>query len=180
MAYPRQLTVEKILETGIRMLKTSNEVGLRPLARELGVKAPSLYRYMRSKQDLEKLLAVEGYHRMGQAINAALRKEATVSSMARAYRNFALSYPRLYHLMHRPGYEPEEQSDITVEALQPLADHLGMKQNDEDFITTFRALRAYVHGFISLELAGQFTRPGNVAQAFEHGLSLIAQSLKKN
>lgn len=162
------------------MLSTSSEVGLRPLARELDVKAPSLYRYMRSKQDLERLLAAEGYRRLGEVLASTLKKEASFASMARGYRKFARSQPHLYHLMHRPGNEPSEKSDLSIQAIQPIAQHLGMNQNDVKFVAIFRALRSYVHGFISLELSGQFTRRGNVDQAFEQGLSLITKSLSSN
>ncbi len=180
MAYPKQISAEMILETAVEMLKSQPEVDLRPLARKLGVQAPSLYRYFKSKESLQKGLAVEGYRRLGLALKAAIsQKGSSLSSVGMAYRQFALANPRLYHLMHRPGHEPEEESPVADAVINPLAEYLGLNRHDESFIASFRSLRAYVHGFISLELSGQFSRPGNVLKSFEHGLNLMTSALEK-
>lgn len=177
MAYPRQLDEQKILAAAIEMLQAGQDVDLRPLARRLGVRAPSLYRYFRSKETLQKAVAAEGYRRLGEALRAAGHEASPLASMAFAYRRFAVSNPHLYHLMHHPGYEPLEESQVAEEVLEPLANFLKLGRSDERFIAIFRALRAYVHGFVSLELSGQFTNPQNATVAFEHGLAMFDSSL---
>ncbi len=177
MSYPRQLSREKILEMGVEMLKTRPEADLRPLARKLNVKAPSLYRYFRSKEDLQKGLAEEGYRRLGLALRSSGARKPAFAAMAAAYRQFALAHPRLYHLMHRPGYEPEEMTPVVDAAVKPIADQLGLDRYDAAFVSIFRALRAYVHGFISLEMSGNFGARGNVARDFQTGLETLVQAL---
>jgi AcrR family transcriptional regulator len=179
MAYPRQLDEQKILAKAIEIMQAGQDVDLRPLARRLGVKAPSLYRYFRSKKALQKAIAAEGYRRLGDALEAGRQAPSPLVSMAFAYRRFALANPRLYHLMHHPGFEPVEESDVAEEALQPLAVLLKLDRSDPKFIAIFRALRAYVHGFVSLELSGQFTNPQNVEEAFHRGLALFDSSLDR-
>lgn len=173
MAYPRQLDEPRILAAAIDLLKAGQDADLRPLARRLGVRAPSLYRYFRSKEALQKAVAAEGYRRLGNALEAARQDASPFVAMAFAYRRFALANPRLYHLMHHPGYEPLEESQVADEVLEPLADFMKLSRSHPEFVAIFRALRAYIHGFVSLELSGQFTNPQDVEKAFRRGLELL-------
>lgn len=179
MAYPRHLDEPKILAAAIEMLQDGQDVDLRPLARRLDVKAPSLYRYFRSKEALQKAIAAEGYRLLGVSLEAAQQAQSPLISMAFAYRSFALANPRLYHLMHHPGYEPLEESQVAEGVLEPLANFMKLSRSDAKFIAIFRALRAYVHGFVSLELSGQFTNPQDAEVAFRHGLAIFDSSLAR-
>jgi AcrR family transcriptional regulator len=61
MAYPKLFSSEEILKTAVHLVKHGDADGLslRAVAAELGVKAPSLYRYFLDKGTLEVAVAEE-------------------------------------------------------------------------------------------------------------------------
>jgi AcrR family transcriptional regulator len=124
-------------------------------------------------------------------------------ALARAYRAWALGQPHRYRLLFRaplPGYDPHTQRlidaaqasmDLLIETLptyrrarrppKPLADELARWANERgvqaDATTALRALLTWsrLHGFVSLELAGNYDSMGiNPDQLFEAELSELA------
>jgi AcrR family transcriptional regulator len=183
MPYPSQIDRETVLRTAQEKLEKKGEIGLRHLAKELGVKAPSLYRYFPSQGALEKAVAVEGYRQLGMEMQKAVDKDPSHPALARAYRKFALGHPRLYHLMHDPAVVLDKSNEVVGFLLEPIAKGLKMdlndKKNRDRFVLTLRTLRAYLHGFVSLQMAGHFILGGDVDDSFEAGLKLIAEALQK-
>lgn len=77
-------------------------LGLRELARRVGVSASAPYRHFRDRQALIQAVAAAGFEEFLAAIEAAkagVAPEDQLEAMAEAYVQFALRYPRLYKLM---------------------------------------------------------------------------------
>ena len=75
---------------------------MRRLADAMGIRAPSLYKHVESKEELEALLIADVFREIGerfhQAIASAPKKQA-LAELARVYRAWALAHPHLYRLL---------------------------------------------------------------------------------
>lgn len=78
------------------------DLGLRAMARELGVSATALYRHFASKEALLDALAVEGVRQLGEAqreaASAAASDAAAFQATGEAYVNWAVANPALFAL----------------------------------------------------------------------------------
>jgi AcrR family transcriptional regulator len=117
------------------------------MAQALGIKPPSLYKHFDSRRHIEALLITEGLTAQADALAAA---GTELGQIAAAYRRFALSNPNLYRLMTE-GPLPREYLPEGVEAraAAPLLQIVG----DRDLA---RAVWAFAHGMVELELADRF------------------------
>lgn len=114
---------------GLRLLSMSGEadLGLRLLARNLGVSATALYRHFPDKDALLAALAAEGLAQLGQMQKAAWMAagggKAGFLDTGLAYVRFAHDNPALFrltftgHALHKPGGSAE---DSTAEAFRLL------------------------------------------------------------
>jgi AcrR family transcriptional regulator len=78
-------------------------LSLRALARDLGVSAPALYNHIRSKDDLLRLVAGEGYAELARRWTSLdpADHERWIRASCHAYVAFALERPGLFALMFR-------------------------------------------------------------------------------
>jgi AcrR family transcriptional regulator len=77
-------------------------LGLRELARGVGVSPSAPYRHFADRQALLEAVAAEGFRRFGAAMSAAADgkpESEQLEAMARAYVRFAISAPHLFRLM---------------------------------------------------------------------------------
>ncbi len=120
---------------------------MRRVATELGIRAPSLYKHMDDKSDLEIALIAEGITELGEALADA---GPSLADMASAYRRYALAHPHLYVLMtQRPLPRDQLPDGLEEQAAVPLRAVLP----DEN---QARAVWAAAHGLTILELNGRF------------------------
>lgn len=180
------LTREDIVLTAIRILKLDGPdgLGIRVIARELGVRAPSLYNHIRSAEDLQHAIAVEGWRQLAGAFDeaAALTDSgiARLKAIARMTRRFARLHSGLYHVMTTTQLEGDKDDFAAVsshisltfaEALSPL----GL--DDSQLVHATRTLRAALHGFIALELNGHIG-PGAADPSFEILIETVLHGLR--
>ena len=125
----------------------SQALTLGRVARELGIRTPSLYKHFASRRHLEAVLIAEGLERFAEALEAA---GPSLEELGAAYRGFALANPALYRLM-TDGPLPRDLLPEGLEdrAAAPLLRAVG----DEDLA---RSVWAHAHGMVVLELADRF------------------------
>jgi len=105
----------------------------------------------------------------GAATGAAAGGDAAdagpVSALATAYREFALAHPHLYRLMH-DGPLPRRQLPAGVEerAAAPVLRVAGSRARA-------RALWAFAHGMVMLELDQRFPPDADLDAAWEAGIT---------
>lgn len=173
MPYPRQITLDALVETAAQMVEQDGleRLSLARLAQALGVKAPSLYKHVQNKSAL--IRAVN--NRTAQGLVEHVRQIATVSDpmarltiVARTYRSFALEHPTLYSLAFTTAdpaltwdADAAEQSVLPLQAI--MADLVG----EDAAHLALRGLMALVHGFAMLQIHGQLRREGSIDAAFE-------------
>jgi len=94
-----------LLDAGLRLLRsrTVDDLGLRELAREVGVSAAAIYRHFPDKGALMAALAVEGLERLATAQRQATRSagggKAGFLASGMAYVRFAVDNPALFRLI---------------------------------------------------------------------------------
>lgn len=118
------------------------------IAQELGIKAPSLYKHFADKREIEAALIAGGFEAFGLAVAAG---GPGLPGVAAAYRAFALQHPHLYRLMtERPLPREVLPEGAEARAAAPVVAAVG---GDPDLA---RAVWAFAHGMVHLELAGRF------------------------
>jgi AcrR family transcriptional regulator len=134
------------------------------IARELGIKTPSLYKHFTGKRQLEALLIADGLRMHAEALDGT---GPDLESIAAAYRSFALEHPQLYRLMtDRPLPRDELPDGLEARAAAPLLRAL----RDPDLA---RAAWAYAHGMVQLELAGRFPADADLGAAWSKAIRAL-------
>lgn len=149
---------------------------MRRLADRLGIRAPSLYKHVEGKEDLEGLLLAEAFRELGQEMHDAvgsLRKDGSrkkaLTELARVYRRWALAHPHLYRLV-TGGPLPRERLPEGLEAwtAEPVVIAAG---GDPDLA---RATWAFAHGMTILELDGRFPPDADLDGAWASGIGALS------
>ncbi len=154
---------------------------MRELARRLGVRAPSLYFHVRSREEILDALVDLGLAELGENTAAVLPPDdpsAALHRLADAYCGFAFANPRLFALTFGPcppRGEPDLDSGArsyaaligAVEALHPAEDVLDLAQ----------AFWSLVHGYATLALAGRFWLGGDPARALHLAIDLLVRAI---
>lgn len=141
---------------------------MRRLAERLGIRAPSLYKHLPDKAALEAAVIAAGLEDLAAVLEAALDAAAEpLVALAAAYRAFALSHPHLYRLMNdRPLSREHLPAGLEDRAAAPLL-------RTVDNQTSARAVWAFAHGMIMLELAKRFPPGADLDAAWQEGISAL-------
>jgi AcrR family transcriptional regulator len=149
---------------------------MRRVAAKLGIRAPSLYKHVDSKDAIEALLIAEALRGIGEAMRAALAalprrlsRRASLAALARSYRSWALAHPHLYRLATE-GELPRERLPAGLEAwsAEPVVRVAGGEHRA-------RATWAFAHGMTILELDGRFPPGADLDAAWAEGVGSLAR-----
>jgi AcrR family transcriptional regulator len=174
----RSARADEVVVTARRLLEEegAGALTMRRLAEQLGIKAPSLYKHLPDKAALEAAIIATGLEeaavRFEQAVDSAMTGgdaagggAAAISALAAAYREFALAHPHLYRLMHN-GPLPRQHLPAGVDdrAAAPVMRVAGSRARA-------RALWAFAHGMVMLELDQRFPPDADLDAAWEAGIT---------
>ena len=167
----------QIVEAAEDLLEERGPDGLtmRTLAARLGIQAPSLYKHVAGKDELEVLLIAQALRDQGDAINAAVvalgpraSRRASLKALAKAYRAWALAHPHLYRLATEgPLPRAELPEGLEAWAAAPLVHAAGSE-------ATARAAWAFAHGMTILELDGRFPPDADLDRAWDAGITALS------
>jgi AcrR family transcriptional regulator len=149
--------------------KGSASLSLRELARDLGVSHAAPGRHFKDKQALLNALALVGYDRMAEALEAAddegLPLQDRLTALARTYLGFAIDNAELLELMYARKHEPDAAEQIaaaidrTVGSLEravAAAQRRGeIVDGDPEHLTL--VVGTALHGLASFAVTGKFT-----------------------
>jgi AcrR family transcriptional regulator len=159
---------DEVVDAAERILEREgpDAVTMRRLAEELRIQAPSLYKHVAGKTDIETALQQRALERLGAVLAPASNDLAT---LAAAYRRWGLEHPRLYgltarHSLDRRGLAAGVE-DATAEPL--------LKITGGD-IAAARAIWGLAHGLVDLELANRFPPDADLDAAWAHAISAFA------
>lgn len=154
---------DEIVEAARSLLEEegSEALTMRRLADRLGIRAPSLYKHFSGKGELEAALDALALEEVAQALTGA----RDLDELGRAYRGFALAHPHLYRFTtERPLPRELLPEGLEARAAAPVVRAVG---GDPD---RARAVWAFSHGMVMLELAGRFPPDADLDAAWRAGL----------
>ena len=174
---PATERLEQIVDTARDLLEREGPEGLtmRRLAERLGIRAPSLYKHVADKDELEALLIARALREQGTETHAAVdglprrgSRRVALTELARAYRAWALAHPHLYRLATE-GPLPRERLPEGLEAwaAETVVRLAGTEQKA-------RAVWAFAHGMTILELDGRFPPGADLEAAWRSGVEALA------
>jgi AcrR family transcriptional regulator len=164
----RSARVDEVVAEGRRLLEEEGPEALtmRRLADRLGIRAPSLYKHLSGKAALEAAIIATGLEESAAAFEAAVGGASDpLPALAAAYRGFALAHPHLYRLMH-DGPLPRRHLPPGLEdrAAAPILRVAGGRARA-------RALWAFAHGMVMLELDHRFPPDADLDAAWQAGVA---------
>jgi AcrR family transcriptional regulator len=173
---PTSVRLEQIAAAARDLLEQEGPGGLtmRRLAGRLGMRAPSLYKHVADKDELEVLLIAWALRDQGaathEAVDALPRRGPrlrALEALARAYRTWALAHPHLYRLATQ-GPLPRERLPEGLEAwaAEPVVRVAGSEAKA-------RATWAFAHGMTILELDARFPPTADLDAAWKAGIAAL-------
>ena len=150
MADPLTSRARDVVTVGRRVLEEEgpDALTMRRVADELGIRAPSLYKHVRDKDDIVAGLQERALIDMAGHLAAA---DPGLAGLADAYRSWATAHPRLYEVAtRRPLARDSIAPGVESAAAAPIVAAAG---GDEHLA---RALWALAHGLVDLELSHRF------------------------
>ena len=124
-------------------------------------------------------LMVERLHEAGMQ-SVADDPAAVFMRMMHAYRAFAHENPVTYALAYaNPSPETRPDADELEQLVIPLQSIVAAITGEADSLHALRGAWAMVHGFVMLELAGQFERAGSLDAAFARSVAAFVNGWKR-
>ncbi|UYN98795.1 MAG: TetR/AcrR family transcriptional regulator [Devosia sp.] len=151
---------QALLEAALVILEQRGEagLGLRDLARAVGVSAAAPYRHFDSRMALLEALAVTGFQRFSARMEAvaAGHPAEPMAAMGKTYVLFALEQPNLFRLMFSPQLKKDGRPGLRM-AADTAFDTLRHVVGGDVSAGRIKALSAWakVHGLAVLLLDGQ-------------------------
>jgi AcrR family transcriptional regulator len=178
-----QTSTTAIVAAGRRLLEDRgiDALTMRDVAEAVGVRAPSLYKRVRDRSDLFRLILEDVADELTTTLDAAASSGDPVTdlrSMVAAYRGFARSNPVTYTLMFAPQTTP----GATARSIRSSARFLEVVTElagRSSALLAARTIVAWAHGFITMELAGAFRLGGDVEQAWAFGLDQVLLTIRR-
>ncbi|CAN7470449.1 MULTISPECIES: TetR/AcrR family transcriptional regulator [unclassified Devosia] len=162
---------QALLEAALIILEKEGEagLGLRDLARAVGVSAAAPYRHFDSRAALLEALAVTGFQRFSAAMEAVASSNPAdpMAAMGKTYVLFALSNANLFRLMFSPQLKKDGRPGLRM-AADAAFDTLRHVVGGDMQTGRIKALAAWakVHGLSILLLDGQIAlRAGEDTEA---------------
>lgn len=169
-------TARNLLEEG-----GLDAVTMQAVADRVGVRAPSLYKRFTGRPALIGAIAEDVLAELDRTLVPAIQAgdpAEAVRIAARNYRSFAGRSPGAYQLLFGrllPQARPTPESNAAGAA--GILFIAGRLAAPEHALEAARLLTAFIHGFVSMELAGAFRLGGDVDGAFEYSLETILRGL---
>jgi AcrR family transcriptional regulator len=152
-------------------------VTMQAVAGKVGVRAPSLYKHVNGRSALIGAIAQDVFAELDGALLPALQTDDPAEAVRIAcssYRSFARRSPGAYQLLFSrllPEARPTAESNAAGAAgVLLIAERLV---GPGRALGTARLFTAFIHGFVSMELAGAFRLGGDVDRAFSSGVDTI-------
>jgi AcrR family transcriptional regulator len=172
MPTPQRTSLEAIVTTARDLLETEGPEGLtmQAVAGRVGVRAPSLYKHVRDRQQLLLLVAEATLGDLADRVNPA----ADAADLLTRFRAFGKERPVAFQLVMTPVPGRPTASDDVVRAssaaiLRVAGDLVGQEQALE----AARTLTAWATGFLLMEITGAFRLGGDLERAWEFGLARL-------
>ena len=180
------LTKQKVIEKAAELAnqKGLSYVTVTTLSEYLGIKKPSLYYHVSSQEEVVEGLMIYGWTRVSEEIVRSAARADAHESLRRytgEFYRFALANPGVFEAMlWYNKYENEELSKAT-EGLYNFffeqTDKLGICRDTANHL--LRTYRAFLEGFIMLEIHHSFGNPISISESFEVSMDVLLGGMEQ-
>ena len=179
------LTPDSVLDAASEIADAEGLAGvtLARVAAKLGVRPPSLYKHVDGLDAIHHGLALRGLREATARVQRATVGKAgddALFAFARAYWQFARDRPGIYAASLRAARPGENDIAAAGEALIGLLLSVlaGYNVKGDDALHATRGLRAIIHGFVSLDAAGDFRLKLDLDESLSRLLNAVATDLR--
>jgi len=183
MPTPARTSLEQIVNAGRDIVEADgiDGVTMQSIAAAVGVKPPSLYKRIRSRNDLLRLVANDAAAELTRDLDAAVAGEDPrhdLAALARTFRRFARDNRGAYSLIFAPlPDDARADPEWSIKASAPVIAATERLAGTTDALEAARTVVAWANGFISMELAGAFRLGGDVDRAFDYGVDRLVAAI---
>lgn len=172
MPSPERTSLAEIVTAGRDVLERGgpSDFTMQAVAERVGVRAPSLYKRVRDRDDLLDLVVGATIEDLTRRLEAS---ERTIAGLARTYRGFAHQRPEGFRMVLSFRADPAALARLSAPVLDVIEDLVGT----DEVLEAARLVTAWAAGFISMELAGAFQLGGDLDDAFDYGLDRLQAAL---
>jgi AcrR family transcriptional regulator len=149
------------------------------VADRLGVRAPSLYAHVAGGlADVRRRLGARGARELAAALQVAAAGRSRLDALravAHAYRAYAHAHPGTYAALQRAPEANDAEAGLAARELIGVIIAVldGYRLRDEEAVHAVRAVRAALHGFVSLEQEGGFRMPVALELSYERVIAML-------
>lgn len=172
------LTKQTVVQAAVDLINAEGleALSLGRLAKELGIRTPSLYNHVDGLPGLMRELSILNARNLADRISEAAIGQSgpeAVMAIMQAMRSYIKECPGLYLSTLRasgtqeevnPELEKEEARSVKVGMVVMAS--FGLE--GEDGVHALRGLRSLVHGFATLEISGGFGISLDLDESFSH------------
>lgn len=176
---------QRIIETSVSIIDEYglNSLTIKSIAEALGVKSPAIYKHftkgvLEIKQELtfyawkildEKILR----NIVGKSMDDA------IIEMCKSYREFGYEHPGLFSATHwYNSFSSVTEYNASIGIVQTLYKILdGYKLSDTDKLHILRILRAFIQGYVDIEIHNGFGDKTSTEESFIFALKLLLNGI---
>jgi AcrR family transcriptional regulator len=183
MPTPARTSLDEILAAGRRILEAGGlqRLTMKRVADAVGVRPPSLYKRVRGRDDLVRLIVENVATELTELLDAAAVSgdpRRDLRALADAIRAFARRNPVAYGLVFaRLPDARRPDPDLLARASGAVLRTATTLAGPDRGLEAARTVVAWAHGFISMELAGSFRLGGDVDRAYAFGIERLGLAL---
>lgn len=178
----RRLSRQLIIDTAVEQIDRSgaHSLSMRSLAKELGVEAMALYRYVHGKEDLLEGVVDRLMGDLTSTLDDQLSEhwQGFLQTLAHRIREIASDHPRAFPLIatrhpSAPWLRPPLRSVEVVDTF--LRTLIGHGFSDEQAVDAYRSFSSFLLGQLLLESAVRGAETGPVEEPLDEGGAAIPE-----
>ena len=176
-------SLDEVVAAGRDLLEVGgpDAVTMLAVAERVGVKAPSLYKRVASRDALIAAIASATAQDLGRTLEPLADDPdpaAALRAVARGFRAFAHAHPQATDLLFADlpaEARPTAAGNLLLS--EPLIELAGRVAGPAHALEAARLVTAFARGFVSMELAGAFRLGGDVDEAYRYGIDVLVDAL---
>ena len=176
MPTPDRTSLDAIIAAARDLLEENGLAGLTmsAVAARVGVRAPSLYKRVPSRDRLLQLVAEATLLELAQRLDAT----DDLVEGARRFRAYGHERPAAFRMVMAPGAgAPLAGLELRAAASAPIIRAAGALAGEKNALAAARTFTAWASGFVSMELNGGFGLGGDVDEAWDFGVERLIAAL---
>ena len=185
MPTPPRTSLDQIVRAGRDLLDSDGLDGLtmQRVAAAVGVRPPSLYKRVRDRDALVRLIAADVVAELGVTLDRAATTDdprSDLRAIAVAFRGWAHARPGAFALLF--GRLPDTwriEPAADSSALDAMFRAVAGLSGPNHLLEAARTVVAWASGFVAMELAGAFRLGGDVDAAFAFGIERLADAIAR-